>query len=182
MELEWYALIERFDFDGLDFILNYSLLFLDPVVTPENFAQSVVDDYSLPTSYHAVITKSIQEQLSDFKAHSSLYDGEGGDLLFTEDTLKKGVLDEAEGAWWESWRKRLHSELDSSKTLGKGRKRRKIVKEEVLTTSGIVNEDRDMERSMTVDEFKIDHQSMHDDMRILIKVSVIVFSSAIRYR
>ena len=41
-------------------------------MTPEAFAQSVIDDYGLSSSYHSIITKSIQEQLSDFKAHSAL--------------------------------------------------------------------------------------------------------------
>ncbi|KAI6107765.1 hypothetical protein EDD16DRAFT_1488534 [Pisolithus croceorrhizus] len=41
----------------------------DPVITPEMFAQTLVEDYSLLPTYHSVIVKSIQEQLSDFKAH-----------------------------------------------------------------------------------------------------------------
>ena len=42
----------------------------DPIITPEIFAQSIVDDYSLSQNYHPIITKSIQDQLSDYKAHS----------------------------------------------------------------------------------------------------------------
>lgn len=53
---------------------------LDPVITPENFAQSVVEDYNLASNYHAIITKSIQDQLSDFKAHHVNYDGDGADI------------------------------------------------------------------------------------------------------
>ncbi|KAH8103770.1 hypothetical protein DFH11DRAFT_1652364 [Phellopilus nigrolimitatus] len=33
-------------------------------MTPEVFAQSVIDDYGLSSSYHATITKSIQERLA----------------------------------------------------------------------------------------------------------------------
>ncbi|KAJ3500886.1 hypothetical protein NMY22_g19112 [Coprinellus aureogranulatus] len=46
----------------------------DPLITPDVFAQSVVEDYGLPAAYHSVIVKSIQEQLSDFKAHSWTFD------------------------------------------------------------------------------------------------------------
>ncbi|TEB19548.1 hypothetical protein FA13DRAFT_346419 [Coprinellus micaceus] len=42
----------------------------DPLITPDVFAQSVVEDYGLPAAYHGTIVKSIQEQLSDFKAHT----------------------------------------------------------------------------------------------------------------
>lgn len=47
---------------------------LDPVITPEMFAQTLVEDYALSPTYHSVITKSIQEQLSDFKAHIASID------------------------------------------------------------------------------------------------------------
>ena len=47
---------------------------LDPVITPEMFAQTLVEDYALAPAYHSVITKSIQEQLSDFKAHVASID------------------------------------------------------------------------------------------------------------
>ena len=48
----------------------------DPVITPEMFAQTLIEDYALPYAYHTVITKSIQEQLSDFKAHVASIDTE----------------------------------------------------------------------------------------------------------
>ncbi|EIW79898.1 hypothetical protein CONPUDRAFT_43119, partial [Coniophora puteana RWD-64-598 SS2] len=48
----------------------------DPVITPEHFAQTVVEDYALAQSYHGLITKSIQEQLSDYKAHTATLDAE----------------------------------------------------------------------------------------------------------
>ena len=38
------------------------------------FAQTLVEDYALAPAYHSVITKSIQEQLSDFKAHVATID------------------------------------------------------------------------------------------------------------
>lgn len=47
---------------------------IDPVITPEMFAQTLVEDYALPPTYHSMISKSIQEQLSDFKAHIASID------------------------------------------------------------------------------------------------------------
>jgi SWI/SNF-related matrix-associated actin-dependent regulator of chromatin subfamily B protein 1 len=72
---------------------------IDPVVTPEAFAQSVVEDYALTPNYHAVITKSIQDQLSDFQIHSANPDG---DIEEANVDLVTGTLDEEDAAWWES--------------------------------------------------------------------------------
>lgn len=53
----------------LSLSIPLNLCSLDPVITPEMFAQTLVEDYALSPTYHSVITKLIQEQLSDFKAH-----------------------------------------------------------------------------------------------------------------
>ncbi|KAF8270065.1 hypothetical protein EI94DRAFT_1436460, partial [Lactarius quietus] len=37
----------------------------------ELFAQSLVDDYALAPTYFSIIVKSIQDQLSDFQAHTT---------------------------------------------------------------------------------------------------------------
>jgi SWI/SNF-related matrix-associated actin-dependent regulator of chromatin subfamily B protein 1 len=141
------------------------------VVTPENFAQSVVDDYGLPSSYHSVITKSIQDQLSDFKAHSANYDGEGGDLP-TETTIEKGSLDEDDVTWWNSWRRRLrtpsgHVRIGKA-AGGKARKRRKVDKA-ALSDIPVEMEGK-KERPLGVEEIEVDEKAMHEEMRILIKV------------
>jgi SWI/SNF-related matrix-associated actin-dependent regulator of chromatin subfamily B member 1 len=140
---------------------------LDPVVTPEAFAQSVVEDYALSSSYHAVITKSIQDQLSDFRIHSTNPDG---DVEEAEVDIMQGELDEEDAAWWESWRKRLRTERGSLKSArraaGKNRKRKRVVKDEPSATKlpagGLVPVD--------VDDIEVDESMMHEDMRILIKV------------
>jgi SWI/SNF-related matrix-associated actin-dependent regulator of chromatin subfamily B protein 1 len=141
------------------FILVYPICLIgrvDPVVTPENFAQSLIDDYHLPLNYHSVITKSIQDQLSDFKAHLSNPDD-------PDDTVCNGELDDDDATWWESWRKRLRTEDGFVKLRkraeGRSRKRRKVsVKEEVK------------EVSLGVDEIEVDEQKAQEDMRILIRV------------
>lgn len=133
----------------------------------------MVEDYNLAPSYHTVITKSIQDQLSDYKAHSANYDGDGGELG-PEDTLTRGLLDEESTAWWELWRKRLESGFsrDRRRSLSKGRKRRKMAKEEdeVADILPPFSKEGDKEKPMTLDELEADDQSMHEDMRILIKV------------
>lgn len=147
----------------------------DPVVTPEHFAQSLVEDYALPSSYHSFIVKSIQDQLSDYKAHSANYDGEGGELSEPEDaSIHRGVLDEESLSWWESWRKRVRAEGASRKGSKHGRKRRKVVKVEEPEDMCMDEGDGDDERPMTLEELELDEQSLHEDMRILIKLDIIV--------
>ncbi|KAF5392743.1 hypothetical protein D9757_000812 [Collybiopsis confluens] len=153
----------------------------DPVVTPEIFAQTVVEDYQLAPTYHSTIVKNIQEQLSDYKAHSALYDGEGGEYLGEDSdpsSSERGVFDEKDAIWWENWRKRLRTEYGFVKT-GKGAanyKRKRKGKD--------AGDDADMEdatnfvdeKPMTVEELGADEGTMIEDMRIVIKLDIIVGS------
>ncbi|TFK31601.1 hypothetical protein BDQ12DRAFT_671742 [Crucibulum laeve] len=155
----------------------------DPVVTPENFAQSVVDDYALAPSYHSVIVKMIQDQLSDYKSHSGQFDGDGGEYYPAEDTLLKGTLDEENASWWESWRKRVRFESSAaSRSASKrGRKKRKTIKEEDADDEDegdgdFIMSDVDQEKPMTLEELAVDEHTMREDMRILIKLDIIVGS------
>ncbi|KAI0672423.1 hypothetical protein C8Q78DRAFT_749222 [Trametes maxima] len=149
----------------------------DPIVTPEVFAQSVVDDYGLAPSYHAVITKSIQEQLSDYKAHSATF-GEDGVMIDEEDELLQGKIADDEAFWWEAWRKRVRSKAlykVAAPPDTRSRKRRKVVKDEnadrVDALGGLSGD-----APMTVDDFEEDENLMHEEMRILVKVDIIVGS------
>jgi len=168
--------------------------FVDPVVTPETFAQSIVDDYALNPNYHSVIVKQIQEQLGDFKAHSLSYDQDSGELvvdLTSETPVIQGTLDGVQGKWWEAWRKRMRMEGRAS--VGGSRSRRIKKKRKLneagplisaMTGSGVkVEEDEknvvmhdvtmDVEefgKPMAIDEIKLDEELMHEEMRILIKV------------
>ncbi|KAJ7164897.1 hypothetical protein C8R46DRAFT_900772 [Mycena filopes] len=143
----------------------------DPVISPEDFAQTVVEDYNLASSYHGVITKAIQDQLSDYRAHSANYDGDSWDVAVTEDTLRAGTLEGESAAWWSAWRKRLRSGRAAT-SKGHKHKRRKVVVEE--------EDDDDMEaadeKPMAVEEFTFKQGTMTDDMRILIKMDIIVGS------
>ncbi|EPS92595.1 hypothetical protein FOMPIDRAFT_1137574 [Fomitopsis schrenkii] len=70
----------------------------DPVITPEIFAQSIVDDYALPSSYHSAITKAIQDQLSDFKAHSTTFGEDGVFVSSDTEDIQSGIIDGKEAA------------------------------------------------------------------------------------
>lgn len=163
------------------------------MVTPELFAQTVVEDYQLAPSYHSTIVKSIQEQVSDYKAHCALYDGESGEYLGDDNdpsVTERGVLGEKDAMWWESWRKRLRTEygfVKTGKAAGTARRKRKVngVKEEPAEDADIEDateaESLLDERSMAVDEFKMDERKMTEDMRIIIKVGVLLNSALVFY-
>ncbi|KAI0080412.1 SNF5-domain-containing protein [Panus rudis PR-1116 ss-1] len=148
----------------------------DPVITPEVFAQSIVDDYGLASSYHAIITKSIQDQLSDYKAHSTTF-GEDGTLTGPEeDIIENGKLDEEDAAFWEEWRKVVRSDAIYKQFGGveeRSRKRRKVVKDEV-TESEVPKPAGEV--PMSVDDFEEDESKMNEEMRILVKLDIIVGS------
>jgi SWI/SNF-related matrix-associated actin-dependent regulator of chromatin subfamily B protein 1 len=106
------------------------------VVTPEIFAQSLVDDYNLSSNYHHVITKSIQEQLADFHGQAfsptdngpSMSDNHNEMREETRGTLS-GALDESEARWWAKWRRKVKREArravedaDALKVAGRRRK------------------------------------------------------------
>ncbi|KIK68324.1 hypothetical protein GYMLUDRAFT_35709 [Collybiopsis luxurians FD-317 M1] len=178
----------EFDVDHYKYRDTFVWNLNDPVVTPEIFAQTVVEDYQLAPSYHSTIVKNIQEQLGDYKAHSALYDGEGGEYIGDDDDpslTDRGILDEGDAIWWENWRKRLRTDYGFVKTgtgavKGKRKRRSNVVKQEPGEDADIEDatelESLVDEKSMTVEEFGVDESKMAEDMRILIKLDIIVGS------
>lgn len=131
---------------------------VDPLVTPELFAQSLVDDYALAPSYFPVIVKSIQDQLSDFQAHTTdpISDNE-------DESLLRGRFDESEKTWWNKWRRELPSIAKRPKEpLITGRKRRKV--------DVNVKVERDPDAPATVADIEVDEKEQQEEMRILIRV------------
>ena len=122
------------------------------------FAQSVVDDYSLPQSSTSTITKAIQEQLSDFKAHT--IESVEDDGFFGTTTARSADED----IWWERWRNGLRT--DSGTVRRKKRKHSPGPGPSNHTTSYITVESGGRPAV---------NQNQDDDsveeMRILIKVS-----------
>jgi SWI/SNF-related matrix-associated actin-dependent regulator of chromatin subfamily B protein 1 len=133
----------------------------DPVITPELFAQSLVEDYALAPSYFPVIVKSIQDQLSDFQAHTT-------DLIISEnegESLLRGRLDESEKTWWDKWRKELPSIAKRPKeALTTGRKRRKV--------DVNVKVERNPDAPATVADIEVDEKEQQEEMRILIRLDI----------
>jgi len=122
------------------------------------FAQSVVDDYSLPQSSVLTITKAIQEQLSDFKAHT-LESADNDGFLGTAPARSAD-----DDIWWERWKNGLRTENGTVR-----RKKRKSSSgpgPSNPTTSYIKPESGDRP---VVDQDQ-DDNSM-EEMRILVKVS-----------
>lgn len=109
-------------------------------------------------SYLSVIIKSIQDQLSDFQAHTT-------DLVVENevDSLVRGRLDENEKMWWDKWRKELPSIVKRPKeVLVTGRKRRKV--------GANVKIERDPDAPATVVDIEVDEKEQQEEMRILIRV------------
>ena len=168
MECEWLVYI-----DYVNFFYVILILFVDPVVTPEAFAQSLVEDYNLAPSYHSQIVKIIQDQLLDFKANSPKFHDEEfvGDV-----EIVTGNLEDARDAkWWEGWRKRVWAQNEGE---GRKRKKRKVVDEDVDMAD---DEGEGYDQPQSVEELvrQCDENQMEDDMRILVKVSFLYMISLI---
>ncbi|KAF4612776.1 hypothetical protein D9613_011708 [Agrocybe pediades] len=194
----------------------------DPVVTPEAFAQSLVEDYNLAPSFHNIIVKSIQDQLSDFRNHSGLYDD--GSHNYNK-AIIRGAIDNDDAKWWEAWRRRvektrqvaedgaLSSDEEAGGAMRKKSTRRKAKKakaterdmadtdvssvkreldedgdalladnerdaedEKGMYLSEEEEEEEDAFKPLAVEEIPVDENAMHEDMRILIKLDIIVAS------
>ena len=106
-----------------------------------------------------MIIKSIQDQLSDFQAHTT-------DLVLDDDAelLLRGRLDERERAWWDKWRKELPTIAKRPKeVLVTSRKRRKV--------EASVKVERNPDAPATVADIEVDEKEQQEEMRILIRVS-----------
>ena len=167
----------------------------ESVVTIENFAQTIVEDYNISSSYHSIIVKSIQDQLTDFKMHSGLYDLDGGELLESgnEALPRRGLLEGDDQEWWTGWRQRLGQcgkGKGKQKSKGKVKKRLKAAIDKSMDgvdgdiEDWIDGDDGDIEkpwrkeRPLRIDEIEVIESTMHEDMRILIKVSSRLCSSS----
>jgi len=123
------------------------------------FAQSVVDDYSLPQSSVLTITKAIQEQLSDFKAHT--LESADNDGFFGTAPARSADDD----IWWERWRNGLRTENGTVR-----RKRRKSNPGPSEPTTSYIKPESGDRPAADQDQ---DDNSM-EEMRILVKVSYLV--------
>ena len=156
----------------------------DPIVTPEAFAQSIIDDYGLSSSLHSTITKSIQEQLSDYRAHTATLGDVSSEasspvLDVGEAPPVRGLLGDQDVEWWNGWKKRLRNPSGFVKTRAllkreedkdprlKTKKRKKGAILPKIENLKEVDEDS----SVDVEMLEIDEEKLLEEMRILIKVS-----------
>lgn len=132
----------------------------DPIVTPELFAQLLVEDYKLGQASHTAVVKQIQDQISDYKAHSANYEGDDGACLRDHSTIPKqvGALRPEDAQWWRRWRKRLRTDLIEDDGSSK---RRRLEDEEALY----------------VDALHVNESEAREDLRILIKLDIVVGST-----
>lgn len=168
----------------------------------------MVEDYALAPSYHAVIVKSIQEQLSDFRSHMVAYgtaeDSDSDDEGAQSTAVLKGELDTEDAQWWGIWRRRVKAIGSSRRSAEEGEKihrarsasrgkKQKVKKEEddgeaaMLADNEDDNEDdqdkekvdEDLFKPLNLDDIMVDERAMHEDMRILIKACPRVILSTI---
>jgi SWI/SNF-related matrix-associated actin-dependent regulator of chromatin subfamily B member 1 len=113
----------------------------------------------LAPSYLSVIVKSIQDQLSDFQAHTTDTVPE----TEVESLSIRGRLDENDKGWWDKWRKDLPAIAKRPKeVLVTGKKRRKL--------DANAKVERDPDAPVTVADIEVDEKEQLEEMRILIRV------------
>jgi hypothetical protein len=83
--------------------------------------------------------------------------------------VDRGSLDDEDVKWWESWRKRSRQENTFTRSISSRnqRKRRKVASVKVEESDAF---DTDKEMPHTADEIEVDEKTVHEDLRILIKV------------
>jgi hypothetical protein len=108
----------EFDVDQHKFKESFLWNLNDPLVTPDQCAQSIVEDYKMGSQFISMISKAIAEQLSEYRASMA------EDVVPTPNEKENGVLEDEDCSWWESWRKRLRTEKGYVK-IGKDRSTRK---------------------------------------------------------
>lgn len=153
---------------------------VDPVITPEVFTQSLGEDYGLSQNWLSAIAKSIHDQLTDYKSHLLGYDPETSQFIdglvdpARVNPLMKGKLEGDDAEWWKRWRKSLKR---SGKAATRKKGRRKKVKDEEGTDVDMAGDEmddgsdgEDEYRALSLEELKVDERTVHEDMRILIKV------------
>lgn len=153
----------------------HSSSLLDPLVKPETFAQSIVDDFKLASHYVHTIAKAIHEQLQE---HVTELD----DMT----PISNGILDFNGETWWGAWRKGIRTERgyvrtaweseddagdESPKIANKTLKRRKTRRLLGVDVSEIMGD-----VPMSVEELRpkepVSSLGMDEEWRVLIKVCI----------
>lgn len=151
--------------------------YIDPLVTPEQFAQSIVDDFKLASHYGTIIARSIHEQLQEHEPQTQDDDKSSG----------HGYFDEREEMWWHAWRKRIRTEGgfvrvgtadDDGDADDEAPAHRKSLlrKRKKKLAGGVVVPDVMGEIPMEIDQLRPKETPIYtDEWRILIKVCGLFF-------
>lgn len=131
----------------------------DPVVTPEKFAATTCEDFGLPAQVASMITKQIQEQLTDYKtgdmqrlAELDLADG------ISDAPALRGDLEETDVTFWDKWRKSLHTNA-------------RVSDDNRSTSDNVVVKDEELESPMDVSTLPQVKIKQDLELRVMIKVS-----------
>lgn len=105
-------------------------IYLDPVITPEIFAQCLCDDFQIPSaSVVQAVSKSINEQLTEHRAH----------IVETPSAPKREVLAGSIGEkgeeWWSRWRRKV-----AEGTVGVNDEMEEVVEDDDGEEKGAVEE------------------------------------------
>ncbi|CDZ96497.1 SWI-SNF chromatin remodeling complex, Snf5 subunit [Phaffia rhodozyma] len=144
----------------------------DRVVTPEIFAQTLVDDFHLPQLFHSKIVSSINEQLAEYRSVFSLSAnvvGSSANPTVKGGNAHNGTLDEESSAWWVGWKERTQS----------NRRKRGWKQVELSAGPGGDLTNQKEGRPLTAGELSRgpdERQVGFEDMRILIKLDITIGS------
>jgi SWI/SNF-related matrix-associated actin-dependent regulator of chromatin subfamily B protein 1 len=78
----------------------------DPVVTPEMFVQTTCDDMQLPSPFVPHFLNQLKQQILDFQAHSVV----SIDSTVPEAERFAGKFTDEDESWWKRWRKKLRTD------------------------------------------------------------------------
>lgn len=129
------------------------------------------EDFGLPSHVATLVTKQIQEQLSEHKT-SELQQLDVLDLT-ADDQPMKGFLEGSDETFWEQWRKRLRIGTDGEFVRsGKGDD---SSQEDDLRRKNIiaVKEEEDFDKPLDVSKLPQVNIKRDTELRIMIKVSAV---------
>lgn len=163
---------------------SFFLVIKDHVVTPDAFARMTCEDLELPSHFAAQFSAQIRTQLADFANHKRDFPSSSSHSFpkpkdETKSKKARGRLDGMEERWWASWRKTLEEEEDEVMVFDA--QPVDVFSDEVLQLDRQQQQQRrrqaaddDLGEPMDVDALPAMTSSVDEDLRILIKVRLVI--------